>query len=115
MSPKVPFTLAGLAKAGQAAAPGALPEGHEPEVNRDINPDTVSRLAPAPVATPPFAFSDGQGRGFLKIFPPQYSTLAELPAGWVNDNWSNPSPWCRLEGCPDHPDFEANLKAWENS
>lgn len=112
MDPKIPFSLAGLAKAGQAAAPGALPEGVNPEVVPGapvVNPPVHATPAPAIYTASP------AGAGHIKIFPPQYATLAELPAGWTDANWSGPSPWCRIEGQPDHPDFEANLKAWENS
>ncbi len=55
------------------------------------------------------------GKGYLKIFPPTVRTIAELTPEWKAANWTGPSPWCRIEGEPEHPDFEANLVAFENA
>ena len=52
--------------------------------------------------------------GHCRIFPTCFNSLAEIPQAWRDEFWSAPSPWCRVEGQPDHPEFEANLVAAEN-
>lgn len=59
--------------------------------------------------------SVSKGGGFCRIFPSQYNSVGELPKTWIEENWSGPSPWCKVEGQPEHPEFEGNLAALERA
>jgi hypothetical protein len=56
-----------------------------------------------------------KGAGFTRLLPPTVQTMATLGAEWIAANWDQPSPWCRIEGLPDHPDFQNNLLAFQNA
>lgn len=56
-----------------------------------------------------------RGQGFTRLLPPTVSTAAALTQEWVVENWTEPSPWCRVEGLPDHPEFQNNLLAFQNA
>jgi len=95
----------------ESFTPSAAPIRHE-----------IPAAPPAPNPEPPrVAIGASQAkmpplmRGFIALLPPKYPTLASLPPEWEEENWNKPSPWCHIEGQPDHPEFEANLKAWEDS
>jgi len=51
--------------------------------------------------------------GYCRLLPPTVQTMKELTPEWIEDNWTKPSPWCRLAGQPDHPEFEKNLAGFE--
>lgn len=52
-------------------------------------------------------------RGHIKIFPPTFQSVAEIPEDWKKENWTKPSPWCSIEGMQNHVDFEKNLATLE--
>jgi len=54
-------------------------------------------------------------RGYLKIFPPKFASINQVPDDFKKEFWTTASPWCRIEGVEDHPDFENNLKIIENT
>jgi len=51
--------------------------------------------------------------GFCRLLPPTIQTMKDLTPEWIAENWDKPSPWCRMAGQPDHPEFEKNLAAFE--
>lgn len=58
---------------------------------------------------------DEQRTGFTRIFPATFAHLGAIPGDWKAANWSGPSPWCKVEGLPEHPEFEKNLAAFESA
>ncbi len=54
-------------------------------------------------------------RGYLRIFPPKFASINQVPDDFKKEFWTTASPWCRIEGVADHPDFENNLKIIENT
>jgi hypothetical protein len=83
-----------------------------------IPPETVAVIAhPEQKSTEPvkapFVGSEIASAGFCRILPPEMNSIRDAGEEWRAQNWAGPSPWCRVEGQPDHPDFEANLKAFE--
>lgn len=49
--------------------------------------------------------------GYVRIFPRSFGTSASVPEAWKTDNWTSAGPWCKVEGEPVHPDFEANYNS----
>lgn len=70
--------------------------------------------ATAPGVGPSAELSTGN-RGFIRIFPPQFASINQVTEEFRKEFWTGSSPWCRVEGQPDHPDFEDNLKRIENA
>lgn len=60
-------------------------------------------------------YTRAMGQGFTRLLPPTAATLAGLDAAWIAENWQQPSPWCQVEGLPDHPEFQNNLLAFKNA
>lgn len=52
-------------------------------------------------------------QGYLRIFPASYGSLVAVPQSFKDEFWQTASPYCRVEGLPDHPEFEKNLAAIE--
>lgn len=81
-----------------------------------VNPEPSAIPVPAPVMPAPITpsertFDIGSQRGYIRLFPPQCPSLAQLTEEWKKENWTAPSPWCSVEGQPNHPDFEKNVNA----
>lgn len=96
----------------QQAAGLKSPERDDGDDTAPIAPGVV----PIPVARPTIAEADyngAAGRGYIKIFPPKVSSIAELTPEWILANWFSPSPWCSIEGMENHPEFGANLAGVE--
>ncbi len=70
-------------------------------------------LAPQSLPSPRVHTPDGEslGGGFTCLLPAHVETARELTMEWKAENWSKPSPWCSIEGEPNHPDFLTNLQA----
>lgn len=95
--------------------------GVKPEVDADgvavgppvVYTKVVGSSVPEPASRNP---ADYQGEaGFLRILPPTFTSVSQASEAWRSEFWTVPSPWCRIEGQPDHPDFEKNLTAFEQS
>jgi hypothetical protein len=90
------------------------PEQKSPvDLSRPATSVDVTQVSPtssSPVVSSSVPVAD---KGFLRILPPEMNSIREAGEEWRAQNWAGPSPWCRVEGQPDHPDFEANLKAFE--
>jgi len=55
-----------------------------------------------------------ESRGYCRIFPSDYPTLAAVPQSFKDEHWQKSSPWCKIDGEPEHPDFQKNLESIEN-
>lgn len=98
-----PLTLKQLREqqaVSEASRPAEVPVTTAPAESSPVNPQSSSVI--------PTGIDTG-GRGFCLIFPATFNTSKEIPPAWKLEFWTAPSPWCRVEGQPDHPDFAANL------
>lgn len=71
----------------------------------------------APVAQP-VKLIDPRSRkhcGYTRLLPPGKKSVADVTQEWIEENWGKSSPWCCIEGEPEHPEFTANLQKMENS
>lgn len=110
MKPPTLTEMAAQQKAAGIVAPPVREDG--PELDVPGHPDNPWN----PPRSGPEIFIREQGLpggGYIKIFPPKFNSVAELTPEWIEANWSAPSPWCAIEGLPDHPEFEANLAGVE--
>lgn len=53
-------------------------------------------------------------RGYCRIFPASFASLAAVPQSFKDEFWRSSSPWCKIDGEPEHPQFAENLAAIEN-
>ncbi len=82
-----------------------------------LNPESIPAAVvvhkPANDLLPAANESVVEGRGYCRTFPPTFSSVLDIPEEWKEKNWTSPGPWCSIEGLPNHPDFEVNLKTLE--
>ncbi len=75
----------------------------------------ASPAVPAPKVATSIATRELNDTGYCRIFPPTFNTVNDLTEQWKAEFWAGPSPWCKVEGSPEHPEFEANLAALERA
>lgn len=74
-----------------------------------VQPSGRESSPPAPVAVT-------SGGGYCRMLPPGVNSFTELGDDWIALNWgATPSPWQRIEGITDHPEFEKNMQAFERN
>jgi len=94
--------LVGAAR-GHQGPPEALSPTVAPSITVMSNPDRIA-----------IAVSKHE-TGYCRIFPPTFNSMSDIPEDWKQANWQSPIPWCKVEGQPEHPEFEANLAALERA
>lgn len=101
-------SLAELRRNQQIEPPTATPALNPAFDEAEYGLESPQAAVPVHVGPPP-----STTRGYVRIFPPTFPTVAQIPDDWKAQFWTVSSPWCAIEGEPLHPEFEKNILALE--
>ena len=96
-------TLAQLVAEQRAAGLTPCPDCGQSHVG--TCPEPTRPETPKVAAVPVVVVSAAPSGGYCRVLPPSAPTIASLSESWKAEHWSKPSPWCHVDGQPDHPDF----------